>query len=65
AKEYKTQGNRLFGEKKYVEAVEFYTKAIAINNKDAVFYANRAACYSNLDDHERTIADCNEALKID
>ncbi|KAJ3241548.1 TOM (translocase of outer membrane) complex component [Chytriomyces hyalinus] len=65
AKEYKTQGNRLFGEAKYAEAIEFYTKAIEINSNDAVFFANRAACYSNMQNHEATIKDCDSALAID
>ncbi|KAJ3263561.1 TOM (translocase of outer membrane) complex component [Chytriomyces hyalinus] len=65
AKEYKTQGNRLFGEAKYAEAIEFYSKAIEINSNDAVFFANRAACYSNLQNHEATIKDCDSALAID
>ncbi|KAJ3242304.1 TOM (translocase of outer membrane) complex component [Chytriomyces hyalinus] len=65
AKEYKTQGNRFFGEAKYADAIEFYTKAIAVNSKDAVFYANRAACHANLQNHEATIKDCDAALAID
>ncbi|KAI9346891.1 protein import receptor [Obelidium mucronatum] len=65
AKEAKTIGNRLFGEKKYSEAIEYYTKAIALNNTDPVFFANRAACYSNLDNHTLTISDCDSALALD
>ncbi|KAJ3407550.1 hypothetical protein CcCBS67573_g00680 [Chytriomyces confervae] len=65
AKEYKTQGNRLFGETKYAEAIEFYTKAIEVSSKEAVFYANRAACHANLQNHEATVKDCDAALAID
>ncbi|ORY47609.1 TPR-like protein [Rhizoclosmatium globosum] len=65
AKEAKTIGNRLFGEKKYKEAIEYYTTAISLLPTDPVFFANRAACYSNLNDHVSTIADCNSALELD
>ncbi len=43
----KSEGNSLFKEKKYLEAVEAYSRAIALK-KDSVYYGNRAACYLNL-----------------
>ncbi|KAJ3075763.1 TOM (translocase of outer membrane) complex component [Podochytrium sp. JEL0797] len=65
AKEAKTIGNRLFGEKKYTQAIPYYTQAIALLPTDPVFYANRAACHSNLNDHASTIDDCTSALALD
>ncbi|KAJ3017994.1 UNVERIFIED_CONTAM: TOM (translocase of outer membrane) complex component [Siphonaria sp. JEL0065] len=65
AKEAKTIGNRLFGEKKYEEAIKYYSTAISLLPTDAVFFANRAACYSNLDNHAATISDCDAALALD
>ncbi|KAJ3209921.1 TOM (translocase of outer membrane) complex component [Dinochytrium kinnereticum] len=60
----KTVGNKLFGEKKYEEAIKFYSQAINLK-EDAVFYANRAACAANLNRHEDVINDCNSALGLD
>ncbi|KAJ3021302.1 UNVERIFIED_CONTAM: TOM (translocase of outer membrane) complex component, partial [Siphonaria sp. JEL0065] len=65
AKEAKTIGNRLFGEKKYEEAIKYYTTAISLLPTDPVFFANRAACFSNLDNHTATISDCDAALALD
>lgn len=41
-----------------------YTQAIALN-PDAIYYCNRAACQSNLGQHDKAIEDCTAALKLD
>ncbi|KAJ3329974.1 serine/threonine-protein kinase KIN2 [Blyttiomyces sp. JEL0837] len=64
AKTAKTVGNRLFGEKKYEEAIQYYSKAIELQ-PDAIYFANRAACFANLSMHERVIEDCTAALELD
>ncbi|KAI8850546.1 hypothetical protein BC829DRAFT_442137 [Chytridium lagenaria] len=60
----KVVGNRLFGERKYEEAIKYYTQAINLK-PDAVFYANRAACAANLGRYNEVIEDCNFALGLD
>ncbi|KAJ3186541.1 TOM (translocase of outer membrane) complex component [Gaertneriomyces sp. JEL0708] len=60
----KTLGNKFYGEKKFKEAIDLYSQAIALK-PTAVFYANRAACYASLDDHDKVIEDATEALKLD
>lgn len=47
SKEAKAKGNSLYSAKKYDLAIEEYTRAIDYM-PDAVYYSNRAACYSNL-----------------
>ncbi len=47
SKEAKAKGNTLYSEKKYELAIEQYSKAIDYM-PDAVYYSNRAACFSNL-----------------
>ncbi|KND02792.1 uncharacterized protein SPPG_01873 [Spizellomyces punctatus DAOM BR117] len=64
AKSAKTLGNKYYGEKKYKEAIDLYTQAIILQ-PDAVFYSNRAACYANLNDYDKVVEDCTEALKLD
>lgn len=59
----KTRGNQTFAEKKYTQAIQLYTQAIRFL-ADPVYYSNRAACYANLGQVDRVIADCSEALRL-
>ncbi|KAK8850687.1 hypothetical protein IAR55_004607 [Kwoniella newhampshirensis] len=64
----KDRGNKLYSKKEFKKAVECYTKAIEISvRKDAVFFSNRAACYTNFSppEYAKCVADCDEALKLD
>jgi len=45
AAELKSEGNKLFGQKKYDQAAVKFTKAIELDRSNAILYANRAACY--------------------
>jgi import receptor subunit TOM70 len=64
ALEQKTAGNEFYAAKQYKEAIEKYTNAIDIL-PSAVYYCNRAACYSNLGNHQLTIDDCTKAIEMD
>ena len=64
AQHLKTLGNKAYSNKSFEQAVSHYTKAIAAA-PSAVFYSNRAACFSNMGRPEEVIRDCNEALKMD
>ena len=50
---------------RYQDAVECYTKALGLDSSNAVYYSNRAAAYSKLEDHVRAIQDCEQAVGID
>jgi small glutamine-rich tetratricopeptide repeat-containing protein alpha len=65
AEKLKTQGNSLMASKKYSEAIEKYTQAIAINDSNPVYYSNRAAAHSQAGDHESAIEDAEKAKTID
>lgn len=41
AEEKKAMGNRKVAERNYPEAIKLYTEAIALDAKNAVYYANR------------------------
>ncbi|PWZ01707.1 putative mitochondrial precursor protein import receptor tom70 [Testicularia cyperi] len=60
----KNLGNKAYSNRQFELAISHYTKAIAAHPM-AVFYSNRAACYANLSQPEKVVADCNEALKMD
>ncbi|CAG2053048.1 unnamed protein product, partial [Timema podura] len=42
-----------------------YCRAIKLDGKNAVYYCNRAASFSKLNNHQAAIEDCKNALKID
>lgn len=64
AQSLKSKGNTAYQKSKFNEAIDFYTRAIAAR-PTAVFYANRAACYSNLSRPRDVLQDCDSALELD
>ncbi|KAF3942346.1 hypothetical protein ABW19_dt0208632 [Dactylella cylindrospora] len=68
ADNFKQQGNECFRAKNWKDAVEFYTKGLAVKcgvkEIDEACYANRAACNLELQNYRRTNLDCAEALKL-
>lgn len=65
AEENKTRGNELMKQEKFEEALVAYTDAISLNNRNAVYFCNRAAAHSKLGNHEEAVDDCEAALDID
>jgi small glutamine-rich tetratricopeptide repeat-containing protein alpha len=65
AEKYKLQGNNLMTQKSFTAAVDAYTSAIKLDPGNPVYYSNRAAAYSSLDDQDKAIDDANKALAID
>ncbi|KAJ3202991.1 hypothetical protein HDU82_006925 [Entophlyctis luteolus] len=52
-------------DKKHKQAIEKYTEAIELVSDNAVYYANRAAAYSQDDDHANAIEDSKRAIEVD
>uniref|UniRef100_A0A672ZUJ3 Small glutamine-rich tetratricopeptide repeat-containing protein alpha n=1 Tax=Sphaeramia orbicularis TaxID=375764 RepID=A0A672ZUJ3_9TELE len=65
AEQLKTEGNDQMKVENFAAAVEFYSKAIAINPQNAVYYCNRAAAYSKLGNYAGAVQDCEQAIGID
>ncbi|KAI3369154.1 hypothetical protein L3Q82_026117 [Scortum barcoo] len=65
AETLKTEGNDQMKVENFSAAVEFYSKAIAINPQNAVYYCNRAAAYSKLGNYAGAVQDCEQAISID
>lgn len=61
----KNDGNRLMKEEKFQEAIQSYSRAIFQDGTNAVYYCNRAAAYTKIEDHMAAVADCKKALSID
>jgi len=65
----KEEGNEFFRIGKIDKAIEFYSKALNLcTDKEVVekshIYNNRAACYVQLYEPNKVIADCNESLTL-
>lgn len=62
---HKQRGNRHIKDREFSQAVEEYTKAIAICPDNAVYYGNRAAAFSGMESNDEAIKDCERSLLID
>ncbi|KAK7197254.1 stress-inducible protein STI1 [Novymonas esmeraldas] len=65
--DYKTKGNDAFKAKKYQEAIDWYTKAIAMDpNSEAsgALYSNRAGSWQNLNNFEKAAADSDHCIRV-
>ncbi|OMJ29031.1 Mitochondrial import receptor subunit tom70 [Smittium culicis] len=60
----KGKGNKFFQAKEYQKAEALYSSALRFD-KNPIFYSNRAACYYSLQEYEKSIEDCNDALKFE
>lgn len=60
----KEAGNRAYGAKDFQKAIDLYSQAI-LCKQDPVYYSNRAACYSALQDWDKVVEDTTAAVSID
>jgi len=65
AEKLKNDGNNLMKSEKFEEALECYTKAIVIDGSNSVYYCNRAAAHSKLNNHSAALEDCKRAITYD
>jgi len=63
--EIKAQGNELFAKKEFQAAIDKYTEAIQIYDKEPSYFTNRAACLIKVGKCEEAIKDCQTAKKLD
>ncbi|KAJ6807732.1 RNA polymerase II-associated protein 3 [Iris pallida] len=60
----KDLGNEYFKQKKYLEAIDCYSRSIALS-PTSVAFANRAMAYLKVKKFEESESDCTEALNLD
>jgi len=65
AERLKNEGNDFMKQERYEDALKNYTKAIQMDNKNPVYFCNRAAAYSKLNNHVFALEDCQRAIEID
>lgn len=60
----RVRGNDLYKSERYTEASSAYTEGLRLEPCNAVLYCNRAACWFKLRMWERSVEDCNQALRF-
>ena len=60
----RARGNDLFKSERFTEACSAYGDGLRLDPSNSVLYCNRAACWSKLGLWEKSVEDCNQALKI-
>ncbi|KAF8585459.1 TPR-like protein [Ramaria rubella] len=64
ADQLKEQGNTAFKAKRFEEAIDFYTKAIALRPTEPTYLTNRAACNMALKFFRPALVDCQNAAAL-
>ncbi|KAH7117942.1 Metallo-dependent phosphatase-like protein [Dendryphion nanum] len=65
ATQLKNKGNEAFKKQDWPAAVDFYTKAIELYDKEPSFYTNRAQANIKLEAYGFAIADADKAIELD
>jgi len=64
AEAFKEKGNRAFAEKKFDEAINFYTEAIKIDGRNHVYFSNRSAAYMGKNMFSDALEDAEQCVKL-
>lgn len=64
AERQKVLGNEFIAANKPEEAVECYSNAIKIDSSNAIYFSNRAAAYSMMDEHFKALEDAKQSSKL-
>eukprot|EP00375_Theileria_parva_P000945 XP_763615.1 hypothetical protein [Theileria parva strain Muguga] len=60
----KNLGNDAFKAGRFMDAVEFFTKAIELNPDDHVLYSNRSGAYASMYMYNEALADANKCIDL-
>lgn len=60
----KDQGNKAFAAKDYDKAIDFFTKAIALDSKNHVLWSNRSAAKAGKKEWEAALSDAEEVIPV-
>lgn len=61
---FKNQGNQAFAAHDWPAAIDFYTKAIELNDKEPTFWSNRAQAYIKTEAYGFAIRDATRAIDL-
>lgn len=65
AEDLKKNGNELYKQQKYREALEMYSEAIRLLPSCAAYYSNRSATYMMLNKYKDALEDAQQSTQID
>ncbi|KAJ8045675.1 Serine/threonine-protein phosphatase 5 [Holothuria leucospilota] len=65
AEEFKGQANEYFKAQNFEDAIEYYSKAIALNPTVAAYFGNRSFAYLKTECFGSALADASKALELD
>lgn len=60
----KDQGNKAFAAKKYDEAIDLFTQAIALDPSNHVLFSNRSAAKAGLRQWKQALEDAEQTVKL-
>ena len=63
--ELKTLGKKHYASKRFKEAIDAFTAALALDPREKTLYGNRSAAYCKLEMHEEALADADKAVSLD
>lgn len=64
ANELKNKGNEEFAAGRYVEAINYFTKAIQLDGENHVLYSNRSACYAAMQKYKDALDDADKCISV-
>ncbi|KAJ3384909.1 hypothetical protein HDU92_003338 [Lobulomyces angularis] len=64
AEDYKSLGNKNFSAGEFEAAIENFTKAIELDQKNHVLYSNRSAAYASLKDYQKAFEDAEKTTTL-
>jgi stress-induced-phosphoprotein 1 len=62
--ELKSQANAAFSSGKNDEAIDLYTQAITLDDKNHVLYSNRSAAYAKSKKYEDALKDADQCITL-
>ncbi|KAK0512776.1 hypothetical protein JMJ35_004793 [Cladonia borealis] len=65
AAKLKARGNKCFANHEWLDAIDYYTKAVDLYDQDPSFYCNRAQANIKLEQYGYAIADATKAIELD
>ncbi|MCJ1442916.1 MAG: Hsp90 cochaperone [Stictis urceolatum] len=60
----KTEGNKAFAAKKFEEAIDKFSQAIAIEPSNHVLYSNRSGAHASMKNYEQALEDANKTTEL-
>jgi len=64
AMQFKNRGNEEFKQQNYAKAIDFYSRAIALEPTQHTLFSNRSAAYKSSGDYDAAISDAQQCISL-